>query len=183
VSLFDEEGDWFDISDELWLDPQIQPKKLKLCTDANIPLEVVEEIRQAGIPVRTAYEDKIATHSDKAILAWAKRSKRILLTLDRHFWDDKRFPLQNVPGIIFIDVPPDNVDNILKSFGLIYGTFACSYHLDWWEGTKARAIPDGYVLRFWNWKGRTVEYAVKLKSGILLARELTSSESLQPDEY
>lgn len=177
MSLFEDSSEWFEISDDLWLDPKFVPKKLKLCADANIPRPIIEEIRQAGIPIRTATEDKAATHSDESILAWVRRCKRVLLTLDRDFWDDKKFPLQSVPGIIFIDVAPNDFAAILRSFGLIFGTFANSYPLDWWEQMKARVLPEGYVLKMRNWDGRTVEYAIKLKSGRIFARELTASES------
>jgi predicted nuclease of predicted toxin-antitoxin system len=165
--------DWFEISDELWLDPKSHPKKLKLCADANIPQFVVDELRGAGIPVITAQDDNIETREDKSILAWAKKSQRVLLTLDRDFWDDHKFPMHDVPGVIFVDAPSNNTDSILQAFGLIYGTFASSYSLDWWQNMKARATTSRYFLKTRNWEGRIAKYEIKLKGGKLLARELS----------
>ena len=177
MSLFGEESAWFEISEEVWRDPQTQPKKLKLCADASVPQPFVEKLREAGIPVRMASEDGLASHSDNDILAWARRSKRVLLTLDRDFWNDRKFPLQRVPGVIFVDVAPNDIDAALRSFDLVYDTFARSYPLDGWEGMKARATPEGYVLKLRDWEGHVARYAIKLKAGRLLARELTQNES------
>lgn len=174
MSLFIEEGEWFEISEDLWHPPQ--PKKLKLCADASVPQPFVEELREADIPIRTASEDNLASRSDNDILAWAQRSKRVLITLDRDFWNDRKFPLRSVPGVIFVDVAPDDIDAALQAFGLLYGTFASSYPLDWWRRMKARATPEGYVLKMRTWEGRVARYAIKLKAGKLLARELTPNE-------
>ena len=175
--LFEEDDDWFEISEDLWRDVHTQPKKFKLCADANIPQAFVDELRRAGILIRTASEDRVVTCSDDDILAWAKRSKRVLVTLDRDFWDDRKFPLQSVSGVVFLDVLPKNIDAALKAFDLIYGTFASSYSLDRWEGMKARATPEGYVLKIRTWEGRISQYSIKLKSGKLIARELSPSNS------
>ena len=177
MSLFGEQGEWFEISEDLWRDPKTQPKKLKLCADASVPQPFVEELKRAGIPIRTASEDDLVSHSDNDILAWAKRSKRVLVTLDRDFWNDSKFALQSVPGVIFVDVAPDDIDGALRSFGLVYGTFAISYSLDWWEGMMARATPEGYVLKMRTWEGRVSRYAIKLAAGKVFARELTQEES------
>ena len=165
-------NDWFEISDELWLDPKSHPKRLKLFIDANIPQLVIDELKGAGIPIITALEEHIEAREDKSILGWVKKSKRVLLTLDRDFWDDQKFPMQDVPGVIFVDVPPNNTDLILQAFGLIYGTFASSYSLDWWQNMKARATPSCYYLKTRNWEGRIAKYEIRLKGGKLLAREL-----------
>jgi predicted nuclease of predicted toxin-antitoxin system len=173
MSLFDESTDWFEIEEALWLDSHSQPKKLKLCADANVPREIIAELRRAGIPVVAASEEGLAKRSDEEILAWTKRIGRVLLTLDRDFWDDRKFPLRKSPGIIFIDVKSEKSDDILHAFGLLYGTFASSYSLDWWDEMKVRAKREGYVLRMRSREGRGVEYAIKLVGKQLYARELS----------
>jgi hypothetical protein len=167
-----DEDEWFEISEDLWLDPNRKPKKLKLCSDASVPQPIIDELRDAGIPVLTVYEADVATHADETILAWSRRNNRVLLTMDRDFWNGQKFPLHTVPGLIFLDVPPEDIDGALETFGLIYGTFASSYSLDWWESMKARATPSGYFLKMRNWEGRILQYEIKLEEGILFAREL-----------
>jgi len=166
-----EDNDWFEITEDLWLDPRTSPKKLKLCSDSSIPQPIVSELRSIGIPVVTAYEDGVSSHSDSSILAWAKREKRILLTMDHDFWDDRKFPLQTVRGLIFIDVSPEDINSALKAFGLIYGTFASSYSLEWWQNMKARATTQFYLLKMRSWEGKVVQYEIKLEGGITYARE------------
>ena len=168
MSIFDgNEDDWFEISDLIPSLVQPKPsKKLKLCADASVPREFIDEVRQADIPVETAFEAGLATHDDSDILVWAKRSNRVLITLDRDFWNDRKFPVQNVLGVIFVDVSPDKVNDALRAFGLVYGTFAASYPLDWWIGIKVRATTKGYVMKIHNWEGRVVQYAMKLVIGL-----------------
>ncbi len=173
MSVFSDGKDWFEVSDDLWLESGIQPKKVKLCADASVPQEFVDEVREAGIPVRTAFEERLNKRSDEEILAWTKREGRVLVTLDRDFWDDRKFPLRKSPGIIFVDVSSEKVGDALSAFGLVYGTFAASYSLDWWGEIKVRAAKEGYVLRMRTWEGRVVEYAFKLIRGQLMAKELS----------
>lgn len=171
-----EQYDWFEITN-IWLevDPRPRTKKLKLCADASVPVSIVEALRAAKIPVITAIESNIATHEDNSILAWSKRNKRVLLTMDRDFWDDKKFPLQNIPGVIFIDVPPSDVDDGLEAFALIYRTLAISFPLDWWPNQKARVTPSKYFLKMRTHEGHLLQYEIKLVAGKLLARKLHDS--------
>jgi predicted nuclease of predicted toxin-antitoxin system len=174
-----ENEEWFEITQDLWLDPKAFPKKLKLCSDASVPQPVIDELTTASIPILTAYDDKVSTHSDKSILAWSKRKKRVLLTMDRDFWNDRKFPLQIVHGLIFIDVSPNNIDDALKVFGLIYGTFASSYSIDWWQNMMARALPENYFLKMRTWEGMKSEYEIRLMDGILYAREIPQVDIIE----
>ncbi|HLG30998.1 MAG TPA: DUF5615 family PIN-like protein [Candidatus Brocadiales bacterium] len=169
-----EQDDWFEITN-IWLevDPRPKTKKLKLCADASVPRSFVEALKDLyKIPVITAIESNIVTHEDNSILAWSKRNKRVLLTMDRDFWDDKKFPLQNIPGVIFIDVPPSDVDDGLEAFALIYRTLAISFPLDRWPNKKARVTPSKYLLKMRTQEGHLLQYEIKLVAGKLLTREL-----------
>lgn len=166
------EDEWFDISEDMWVEPNTTPRKLKLCSDASVPQPIIDELRNAGLSVLTAYECNVATHADEAILAWSRRNGRVLLTMDRDFWDDRKFPLQVVPGVIFLDVPPDSVDEAMSAFGLMYGTFARTYSLEYWWGKKARVTPSRYFLKMRMPEGDVMHYEVKLEAGGLLARQL-----------
>lgn len=61
----------------------------------------------------------VANRDDPAVLGVAKKEGKVLLTLDADFWNDRKYPLHQVHGIIFVDVPPDDIDSILRSLGLI----------------------------------------------------------------
>jgi hypothetical protein len=134
------DGDWFEVSDKDWLDPRLKGKRLKLLADAQVPRPVVDEIRSAGIPIMTI-GGEAANRPDSAVLQLAQRDRRVLLALDRDFWDDRKHPLQAVRrGIIFVDESPSQPSLILHTIGLVYGCFAKRYALGWWGSMKIRSI-------------------------------------------
>ena len=172
MSIFDEGDDWFEFSEDLWRDTRTVPRKLRLYADASVPAPLVEELRSAKIPTLYAPEQGLSSRPDHQILAWAGRSSRVLLTFDRDFWDDRRFPLQTVHGVILVDVPAAQFGDALGAFMLVYEAFAKSYSLDWWQSMKVRATTRGFVLKMRTFEGREAAWAVKAERPRVLAREL-----------
>ncbi len=166
------DSEWFEISADLWLDSKAKPKKLKLLADAQFPKDVADKIGIAGISIERL--DKSRTKSpDEDLVTYAKKRGMVLLTLDGDFWSDRKHPLQQVNGIIYIDVPSENHKAILDAFGLVYGGFAKSYPLDWWHGMKIRAIQGEFTLKMRNWAGQSVAYKIRQKGGHVVAKELS----------
>jgi hypothetical protein len=172
VSIFDEGDDWFELSEDLWRDPRTVPRKLRLCADASVPAPFVEELRSAKIATLYAPEEGLSSRPDDQILAWARRSGGVLLTFDRDFWDDRKFPLQAVRGVIFVDVPAALFASALGAFMLVYEAFAKTYSLDRWQSMKVRATTRGFVLKMRSYEGREAAWAIKAERGRVLAREL-----------
>jgi predicted nuclease of predicted toxin-antitoxin system len=168
-----ESDGWFEISEDLIREPGTQSKKLKLYADANVPKQLTDEIRKAGIPIQTAYEDRVNTKADQGILAWVRKSDRVLLTLDKDFWNDRKFPLQKLPGIIFIDFPPDRVDDAIAAFWVVYETLASL--LGNWEQMKIKAAKNGYFMKGVSWEGKVIRYEVKVTKEHILAREIPTN--------
>lgn len=133
--------------------PRGPHKQLKLYADANIPKPVIDELRAAGLAVDSATESGLDSHPDENILQRARRLGRVILTMDRDFWDDRKHPLQKSPGIIFIDVAPDQLDKALEGLAKFYVLFAQTYPLDWWNETKARVTANGFVIKGRSWEG------------------------------
>jgi len=145
---------WFEVSETDWLPPLTPTKKLKLYADASVPVPIIKELRGAKIPVQSALEEGLSNLDDQAIIATAKKQGKVLLTMDADFWDDREFPLHQAHGIIFVDVSPSDIEGILAAVGLLYRCFAERYPLDWWQGMKARATPESFVLKIHTWEGR-----------------------------
>ena len=82
--------------------------------------------------MNSALEEGLSNRDDPVILGVAKREGKVLLTLDADFWDDRKYPLHQVHGIIFVNVSTDDTNSILGSLGLVYGCFAERHPLDWW---------------------------------------------------
>jgi len=166
------ESEWFEVSESDWLPPLTHAKKLKLFADASIPATIVEELRSAGISVASASEQGLTSADDQTILGAAKKQGKVLLTMDADFWNEQKFPVHQIHGIIFVDVSPSDIDDALRAFGLLYGCFAKGYPLDWWQGKKAMATPQGFSFKIHTWEGRNQQYEFRLSSDRkLMARE------------
>jgi len=165
--------EWFEVSETDWLPPLSPTKKLKLLADASVPTTIVKELRAANISVQAALDADLSEADDQAILGMARKQGRVLLTTDADFWNDNKFPVHQIHGIIFIDVSPSDTDGTLQALGLLYGCFARRYPLDWWRGMKAKATPQGFTLKIHTWEGRNQQYEFRLSGDRrLIAREV-----------
>jgi len=168
-----EDSEWFEVSDEDWLDPRLAGKKLKLLADAQVPEPVIRRIGDAGIKVETLSR-ALRRHADTNVLQLAQRTGRVLLTLDADFWDDRKHPLQAVSGgIIYVAESPSQHGRILRAFGLVYGCFARSYPLDWCSHMKVRAVVGDFGIKMRTWQGSVARYRMRLQNGGLVAKEMT----------
>lgn len=148
-------------------------KKLKFYADACIPRIIIDELRIAGLPVESVTETGYSTHPDQNIYQLAKKRGKVLLTMDRDFWDDRKHPLQKGRGIIFVDISPDQPDKAINGLAVFYAWFARRWPLDWWEGMKARIREYGFVIRYHTWEGKISEDEFRLTDdGKLLTRKL-----------
>ncbi len=86
---------------------------MRLLADENFPLPTVEALRQAGHDVNWARTDAPGT-GDTALLELAEGDDRVLLTLDKDFWQiaiQRRQPPERSGVILFRAHPaiPENV--------------------------------------------------------------------------
>src|SRR5271169_6605346 len=110
------DNEWFEPSDDLWLDPGEKSERVRLLADHNVPQSLVQEIRAHDIVVKTARELGLDKVDDPELPDYAKQKGMILLTMDNGFWSDKQYPIHQSGGIIFIDVP--TVASATASLGL-----------------------------------------------------------------
>lgn len=86
---------------------------MRLLADENFPLPTVTALRQAGHDVTWARTDAPGT-SDLALLDLAESEVRVLVTLDKDFWQiaiQRRKPLER-SGVILFRVHPAIPENI-----------------------------------------------------------------------
>ena len=89
-----------------------------ILADENFPLPTVEAIRAAGHDVVWARTDCPGT-ADAALLERAEAEARLVLTLDKDFWQialQRREPLERSGVILFRVYPatPDNVTPVVR---------------------------------------------------------------------
>ena len=165
-------SEWFEVSETDWLPPLTPTKKLKLFADASVPVPIIKELKGAKIPVQSALDEGLSRCDDLTVIGAAKKEGKVLLTMDADFWDDRKFPLHQVHGVIIVNVSPGDTEGILAALGLLYGCFAQRYPLDWWQSMKAKVTPRGFTLKVHNWEGRNVRYEFQLTDDKkLMARE------------
>lgn len=116
---------WVNVTELLPIDPPSKKEieqvidfrrrraKAKFYADENFPNQAVEVLRRMGARVVTAKEAGRTRHPDENHAAYALKHGFILLTCDRDFLDERRFPLVHCPVIVvfnFGDTKPREAD-------------------------------------------------------------------------
>ena len=77
-------------------------KKARFLVDHSLGIGVAQELRQAKWNTKEVGELGLARLSDESVYSLAWKERRILLTHDQDFWDDRRFPPERNPGVIIL---------------------------------------------------------------------------------
>ncbi len=104
---------------------------MRLLADENFPRPIVESLRDGGHDVLWARVDCVGW-KDVSLLDRAESESRIVLTLDKDFWQiavQRRVPLQQSGVILFRVHPatPENLEPLLRAF--IHGNKAWAGHV------------------------------------------------------
>ena len=145
-----------------------QRAKPRFYADENFPAQAVQLLRGMGARVRTAYEARQTRRSDEDLAAYALRHGLVLLTCDRDFLNNRRFPLVHCPAIFVFDFGSGSVREMKQAFRCLAGVFRTPQFFDkWWKvdasgdcwtedvrfqaGTTSRC-------RFRLWRGKLQEW-------------------------
>jgi predicted nuclease of predicted toxin-antitoxin system len=101
---------------------------MRLLADENFPKPIVEVLRAEGHDVLWARTDLAGT-SDVVLLDLAESEARIVLTLDKDFWQiavQRRSPLEQSGIVLFRVHPatPENLAPLVRAFGEADTTWA-----------------------------------------------------------
>jgi predicted nuclease of predicted toxin-antitoxin system len=77
-------------------------KKAKFIVDEGVDRLVVNYLKEKGWNTKTTSDVGLSGHSDEDINMFSFKKERIILTHDKGFLDDHRFPFQKVYGIIIL---------------------------------------------------------------------------------
>ena len=117
-------------------------RKVPLLVDENLEAAFVAELRAIDFMKVTVGQSGIP---DEAVWATARRSKLVIVTGDEDFWDDRRFPLIQSPGVII--VAGSNAEQRIDSLATAFGIWSIKenwrrapYFLD---GSKLKASSTG----------------------------------------
>ena len=84
-------------------------KKARFLVDENLEGTTTELLRALGWNAKGVSELNMLGHEDDDVFAAAWKEDRMIITNDRDFLDDRRFPDQSNPGIIVL--PDANVES------------------------------------------------------------------------
>jgi predicted nuclease of predicted toxin-antitoxin system len=91
-------------------------KKARFLLDENLDPALAERLRGLDWKVETVEDVGLKGRPDEDILAYAQRENRILITNDRDFRNERRFPPHRNPGVVII---PQDLSQAARSLGTV----------------------------------------------------------------
>ena len=121
---------------------KVPRRKLSLLCDECLEGDFVEWLKNEPEYFRVFTLPK--GRSDEHLWQEARQKKRLIVTSDRDFLDDHRYPLHQSPGVLYLDAP--SFDETIMSFARFFvaGSFLDLFNRVGWsvfEGTKSSVAP------------------------------------------
>lgn len=98
-------------------------KRTKFLVDENLGLETALYLQDAGFKAEFAPDVGLGGRDDAELLQYAWRKKRVLLTHDTDFLDDRKFPEHRNPGIIILPGGSGDDDELGGALDLVIDVF------------------------------------------------------------
>ena len=122
--------------------------KPRFYADENFPSSAVQILRHTGARVVTAQEVGLSGHSDEDHTAYALKHGYVLLTCDRDYLDNRRFPLIHCPAIAVFDFGAGSAQEMLQAFRCLTNIFKAPQLFDKWAKFDAKRREWIETLRF-----------------------------------
>ena len=139
--------------------------KPRFYCDANFPQWAVAHVRGHKLDVVTATEVGLQHRDDQDHLAYALRDGRILLTCDRDFLDEGKYPLISCPAIVVFDFGEGPRSEMLRAFQVLGWVAAYPEFSDKWAKIEANREGWTETLRFLD--GSTARHRHRFHNGEL----------------
>ena len=117
--------------------------RARFLIDEDMPWEVTSVLRKRRFGTMTVEDYGLTGRGDHAIFELARSEDRILVTEDRGFLDDQRFPPEGSPGLAILPPHGDDQGRFVSAFGLLLKIHGDNHAL--WRETKAWIPGDGTV--------------------------------------
>ena len=142
--------------------------KWRIYADKNIERSVVEDLRKAGMDVLWVGEETLLSNQTDDLFHYEEARKRqsYLLTHDKDFWDDLKYPLHRSPGVIILSHTPEPglgalLVRLLRKLLVDYNPLSEPLYLD---SIKVKLSAEGITIHmldhdtqqkateFWHWQ-------------------------------
>ena len=161
----DDDSEWFEVTDDFWLDPHEIRPKLRLLDDRNISSAVVSALRSAKIDITAANDLNVGHLPDEDLLNFAAPKGLVILTTENDFWSDRRFPIGRKGGVDRFGSKAGRCKKVSASIRLAYGAFPQSLGGHAARGLRVKAGVELFVVKSnAAFGGRTI-YECALKRG------------------
>jgi len=140
------------------LDYRRRKAKPKFYADENFPIAAVQLVRSNGVHVLTSQEANLQGHPDENQAAFALRNGRILLTCDRDYLDEQRFPLIHCPVIVVCDFGSGSSNEMRHIFRCLRTMFSYPHVFDKWTKIDAKRESWTEHCRFLNGTSSRTRY-------------------------
>lgn len=114
-------------------------KRPKFLADENVRPEIVDLVKTKGVNIKSVGELGLKHRDDAEVLRVARGERRILLTFDKRFWDDRQYPLRDTAGIVILDQGP--LDDVAVEVEILLAGF--TEHGEMFNRTKTWLHSDG----------------------------------------
>lgn len=118
-------------------------KKARFLVDENLGTAVAAILRHLGFKAKSAIEVGLAHRSDEDLYAYAWRYGHIIITQDRDFLDDRRFPPTRNPGVVVLPNVSTNSDAFARSLRAVLTLIGPLARF--WRGSKLSIAEDGTI--------------------------------------
>jgi len=163
-----EDGGWFAISDDMWLEPGEKPRKVRLVADTHFQRKLVEVLQANGLEVLTAQELGLHRMPDEQLLHEVDKRGMTLLTRDHDFLSERKYPIHKSGKIVFVDGDGETIGTTI-GFALLILLIKTWGSTNWYG--KVRTTSENVYLRFHGSDGKNRTYQFKAMRPHLYARE------------
>jgi predicted nuclease of predicted toxin-antitoxin system len=139
--------------------------KARFYADENFPERAVSLLRAMGAKVQTSYQAGLNGRSDQDQLAYALRDGLVLVTCDRDFLDERRYPLIHCPAIFVFDFGSGSAEEMKQAFQCLATVFRTPQFFDKW--CKVDAKRDCWTEHVRHLDGTTSRKRLRLWHGRL----------------
>ncbi len=147
------------------LEYQRRNAKVSFYTDENFPYRATQLLRTMRARVATAQDEGLRRHPDENQAAYALKHGHVLLTCDRDYLNERRFPLIHCPAIAVFDFGSGSVPEVRKSFACLDRVVGFPQFFDKW--VKIDASPDSWTEYCRHLDGTTFRYRYRIYRGKL----------------
>jgi predicted nuclease of predicted toxin-antitoxin system len=130
--------------------------KIRFLVDESLDPELLLVLDELGWKAESATKAGLSGRSDEDIFGYAWRKQYLLLTSDKDFLDDRRFPPHRNPGIIILPHAPLDSDALAIALGRALYSIAPLGRL--YRGSKIVITADGeFSITDRNYKTGAIE--------------------------